>query len=377
MKTTVTILTAIVLILATLGLVMLASASPVHGGSFLHDPFVKRQGLSVLLGLAALALASRVDYRHWKRFALPIALVSMVLLVLVLVPGVGLNIKGSRRWLPLGPINMQPSELTKLALILLMGWWMSRVQRKAAHPLHGLVWPLVLMGTLTVLVFIEPDFGTSILLASVAFAMMFVGGSRVGLLMVTGAIGLSFFSVLVMMDAERMRRIIAFLNPEKYAKDEAFQLLNAIYAFVVGGPFGVGLGDSLQKHHYLPEAHTDFIFAIIGEEMGLVASLGVLLLFIAFFVCGLRISLRAPDSFGRLVAFGITTMVALQAALNMGVVTGVLPTKGLPLPLISYGGTSMVVTLAMVGILANIGWQSGPGEKGRELPVIRDQVRRL
>ena len=377
MKTTVTILTAIVLMLATLGLVMLASASPVQSGSFLQDPFVKRQGLSVLLGLAALALASRVDYRQWKRFALPIALFSMVLLVLVLVPGVGLNIKGSRRWLPLGPINMQPSELTKLALILLMAWWMSRVQRKAAQLLHGLFWPLVLMGALTILVFVEPDFGTSILLASVAFAMMFVGGSRVGLLMVTGAIGLSLFSVLVMMDAERMRRIIAFLNPEKYAKDEAFQLLNAIYAFVVGGPLGVGLGGSLQKHHYLPEAHTDFIFAIIGEEMGLVASLGVLLLFITFFVCGLRISLRAPDSFGRLVAFGITTMVALQAALNMGVVTGVLPTKGLPLPLISYGGTSMVVTLAMVGILANIGWQSGPGEKGRELPVIRDQVRRL
>ncbi len=376
MKTTVTILTTIVMLLAILGLVMLASASPVQSSSILHDPFVKRQAGSFLVGLAAFLVVARIDYRIWKKAAIPLALITIVLLVLVLIPSVGLNIKGSRRWLPLGPINMQPSEITKLALILLMGWWMSRVQRKASHPLHGLVWPLLLMGSLTGLVFIEPDFGTSILLAAVAFTMMFVGGSRIGLLLVTGVFGFAGFSILVMMDAERMRRIIAFMNPEKYAKDEAFQLLNAIYAFVVGGATGVGLGGSLQKHHYLPEAHTDFIFAIVGEEMGLIASLAVLGLFIAFFFCGLRISLRAPDSFGRLVAFGITTMIALQAALNMGVVTGVLPTKGLPLPLISYGGTSMAITLVMVGLLANIGLQVG-SEKGNELPDIRDRVRRL
>lgn len=172
-----------------------------------------------------------------------------------------------------------------------------------------------------------------------------------------------------------MRRIIAFSNPEKYAKDEAFQLLNAIYAFVVGGATWVGLGGSLQ-HHYLPEAHTDFIFAIVGEEMGLIASLGVLALFVVFFVCGLRISLRASDSFGRLVAFGITTMVTLQAALNMGVVTGCLPTKGLPLPLISYGGTSMAISMTMIGLLANIGLQIG-SEKDGDLPVIQDRARRL
>lgn len=376
MKTTVTLLTAIVISLALLGLLMLASASPVQSSSFINDPYVKRQAGSFLVGLAAFLVVSRIDYRMWKKFAIPLALVSMVLLLLVLVPGVGLNVKGSRRWLPLGPINMQPSEITKLALILLMGWWMSRVQRKASKFFHGLLLPLVLMGTLTVLVFVEPDFGTSILLASVAFIMMFIGGSRIGLLLVTGALGLSGFSVLVMMDAERMRRIIAFLNPEKYAKDEAFQLLNAIYAFVVGGATGVGLGGSLQKHHYLPEAHTDFIFAIVGEEMGLIASLSVLVLFIVFFVCGLRISLRAPDSFGRLVAFGITTMVALQAALNMGVVTGVLPTKGLPLPLISYGGTSLAITFVMIGLLVNIGLQAG-AEKEDALPVIRDQARRI
>ena len=375
MRTTVTFLTAVVFVLALLGLVMLASASPYQDVSLLRDPYVKKQAASLLVGLSAFLVMTRIDYRTWKGLAVPLALASIILLVLVLIPGIGLNIKGSRRWLPLGPMNMQPSELTKLALILLMGWWMSRVQRKASHPVYGLIWPLGLMGTLTVLVFVEPDFGTSILLASVAFIMMFIGGSRIGLLLVTGFLGLAIFSVLVAMDAERMRRIIAFLNPEKYAKDEAFQLLNAIYAFVLGGPLGVGLGGGLQKRHYLPEAHTDFIFAILGEEMGLIASLGVLALFIAFFICGLRISFRASDSFGRLVAFGVTCMITLQAALNMGVVTGVLPTKGLPLPFISYGGTSMVISMAMVGLLVNIGLQVG--EKEDALPGIRDRARRL
>ena len=376
MKTTVTVLTAVVLSLALFGLVMLASASPVQGTSFLHDPFVKRQASSFLVGLSAFLVVVRIDYRLWKMLAIPLALVCVVLLILVLLPGIGLNVKGSRRWLPLGPINMQPSEITKLSLILLMAWWMSRVQRKADHPGYGLALPLLLMGTLTILVFVEPDYGTSILLAAVAFALMFIGGTRIGFLLVTGVTGLAVFAVLVMMDAERMRRIVAFMNPEKYAKDEAFQLLNAIYAFVVGGATGVGLGGSLQKHHYLPEAHTDFIFAIVGEEMGLIASLGVLALFIVFFVCGLRISFRASDSFGRLVAFGITTMIALQAALNMGVVTGVLPTKGLPLPLISYGGTSLAITFVMIGLLVNIGLQAG-GEKEDALPVIRDKARQL
>jgi cell division protein FtsW len=323
MKKTVTFLIAIVLLLAMLGLIMLASASPVQSSSIFHDPFVKRQAGSFLVGLAAFFLVAGIDYRIWKKAAIPLALVTIVLLVLVLIPSVGLNIKGSRRWLPLGIINMQPSEIAKLALILLMGWWMSRVQRKASSPMHGLVWPLLLMASLTGLVFIEPDFGTSILLAAVAFTMMFVGGSRIGLLLVTGVFGFAGFAILVMMDAERMRRIIAFMSPDKYAKDEAFQLLNAIYAFVVGGATGVGLGGSLQKHHYLPEAHTDFIFAIVGEEMGLIASLGVLGLFVAFFVCGLRISLRA---LGQLWPAGRVWHHhdgALQAALNMGVVTGV------------------------------------------------------
>ena len=174
-----------------------------------------------------------------------------------------------------------------------------------------------------------------------------------------------------------MRRIIAFLNPEKYATNEAFQLLSAKYAFVVGGGYGVGLGQSLQKHFYLPEAHTDFIFAIIGEELGLAASLLVVVLFVALFLCGMRISFRAPEQFGKLLGFGITLMITMQAAINIGVVTGSLPTKGLALPFISFGGSSLVISLGMIGVLINIARQIGDDTEGDERRFIKDSAHRL
>jgi cell division protein FtsW len=211
----------------------------------------------------------------------------------------------------------------------------------------------------------------------VGMGIMFIGGTRIGYLAIAAALGCSGFLLAIMQSPERMRRIFAFLNPDKYAQDEAFQLLNAIYAFVIGGGSGVGLGASLQKHFYLPEAHTDFIFAIVGEELGIGASVGVVLLFLGFLFCGLRISLRAVDAFGRLVAFGITSMITLQAAINIGVVTGCLPTKGLPLPFISFGGTSIAVSLLMVGVLVNIALQAGSEREDDDIPVIRDRAHDL
>lgn len=371
------VLIGIALLLTTLGVIMLASASPAASASPVQDPFVLRQVCALVFGLIVATVVARMDYHRWRSLALPIAIVAAVLLALVLVPGVGRMVKGSQRWLPLGPLSLQPSEVAKIALVLLMSWWMSRVQRKAESLVQGLLVPLVLMGVLIGLVFKEPDFGTTMLMGTVGMAIMFAGGARISYLLTAGALGFSAISLAIMQNAERMRRIIAFLNPDQFAQDEAFQLLNAIYAFVVGGRLGVGLGGSLQKRHYLPEAHTDFIFAIVGEELGLVASLLVLTLFLGLFVCGLRISYRAMDSFGRLVAFGITAMITLQAAINIGVVTGCLPTKGLPLPFMSYGGTSLTVTLVMVGILVNIALQSG-GEHGDDnIPVIKDKARHL
>lgn len=376
-KTT-TALIGIVLLLLTLGIVMLASASSVQGDSMWGNPYLSRQLGSLAVGLVVACVAARMDYRRWKTLAPAVGVVTVLLLILVLTPGIGKSVKGSQRWLPLGPFgSIQPSELAKFALVIVMGWWMSRVQRKAHDFWPGLAAPVIMMGALAGLVFAEPDFGTTMLMGSVGMIIMFAGGTRLSYLAIAGALGFSVITLAIMQNAERMRRIIAFLNPELYAKDEAFQLLNAIYAFVVGGGPGVGLGGSLQKRYYLPEAHTDFIFAIGGEEMGLALSLGMALLFLGFFICGVRISYRAVDSFGRLVAFGVTSMITLQAAINIGVVTGCLPTKGLPLPFVSYGGTSMLVTLLMVGVLVNIAIQAGGEKDDGSLAVVRDRVRRF
>lgn len=375
---TATVLIGITMGLVTLGLIMLASTGAIHGEALYHDSqfFIKRQVAALIVGLVAAFVAARVDYHLWRYAALPLALATAALLVLTLIPGIGLNIKGSRRWLDLGPVNLQPSELAKLASVLLVAWWMTRVQRRASEIQVGLIVPGVLMGILAALVLLEPDYGTTMLILCSGAATMFIGGTGLGHLAVAGALGASGLAVMIMENAERMRRIMAFMNPEAYALDEAYQLMQSKAAFVAGGWTGVGLGHSLQKQFYLPEAHTDFIFAIIGEELGLAASLGVSLLFIGFIACGLRISWRAPDMFGRLVAFGLTCLIGAQAALNIGVVTGCLPTKGLPLPFISYGGTSMVIALTMVGILVNIALQPEQGDSPSDVPAIKDRVHR-
>ncbi|MFH0909040.1 MAG: putative lipid II flippase FtsW [bacterium] len=376
---TASILIGIVLLLVALGIVMLASTSAVRGETIHHDAnyFLKRQGVALIIGFIGAVFASRFDYHCWRTLAVFIGIVSVVLLVMAVTPGVGLNIKGSSRWLRMGPFNVQPSELAKFSSIILLAWWMSRIQRRADDFKVGLLVPLMLLGLLTGLIFIEPDFGTTLLMGLVGMSIMFIGGTRIGYLVIAAALGGSGFVLAIMQSPERMRRIFAFLDPDKYALDEAFQLLQAIYAFVVGGGRGAGLGASLQKQFYLPEAHTDFIFAIIGEELGIVASLGVVILFLGFLFCGLRISLRAVDSFGRLVAFGITAMITLQAAINIGVVTGCLPTKGLPLPFISFGGTSIAVSLLMVGVLVNIALQAGSEREDDDIPVIRDKGHHL
>ncbi len=204
------------------------------------------------------------------------------------------------------------------------------------------------------LIILEPDFGATILIGAVGLAIMFIGGTRISYLFLTGLIGVSTMVLLIAQDDERRGRVLAFLNPEKYAQGEAFQLTMGLYAFISGGLDGKGLGNSMQKRFYLPEAHTDFIFAILGEEWGLLGTLSVLMLFFVFFVCGMLISARVEDRFGKLLAFGLTLIIIIQAALNMGVVTGSLPTKGITLPFISFGGSSMLVCLAMTGILINV-----------------------
>ncbi len=376
MRRTPTILVGIVLLLLALGIVMLASASSVKGTAVYKDSsyFLIRQLIWLAVALVAGGFTASIDYHKWQRWWIPLSALSILLLVMVLVPGVGTEINGSHRWLRLGSFSAQPSEFSKFAMIVMLSAWMAKSGVKAGTFMEGILKPGVLLATMMGLVFLEPDFGTTVLLAMVGAAIMFSGGSPARYLVIGILAGMILFAGAVMHDPVRAGRVLAFMYPEKYPK-AAYHLQQSEQAFTLGGPWGVGLGESLQKHFYLPEAHTDFILAIIGEELGLAATILVVLLFAGFLVCGTLISLRAPDNVGRLMGMGFTLMTTLQAAINIGVVTGCLPTKGLALPFISYGGSSLIVSIMMVGALLNIARQGVMTEERAVVRAARDKVR--
>ncbi len=375
MRRTISLFIAIVLILVTLGVLILASASSAKYDDASY--FIKRQLLWLALAFFAAAVAARLDYRLYRKLAIPMAAVSLILLVLVRIPGIGTMINGSWRWLRIGPLTVQPSEIAKLAVIVLFSWWLARCQRRIDELKFGIVIPFGMLACFALPIIVEPDFGTTMLVSSVAVCMMFLGGASIAPLLVTGLAGLMGVVVLIFQNKERMSRILAFLDPQKYEQDKAWQLINSLRAFAGGDLFGVGFGNSMQKYHYLPEAHTDFIFPIIGEELGLVASLAVVLLYILLFVLGIRIALKARDDFGRLLAFGITLMVSLQALINFAVVTGCVPTKGLALPFISYGGSSLLISGVMVGILVNIAHTSIDPRQEKSKNLFKDRARKV
>ena len=353
--------------LILIGLVVLYSTSSARGS----DPhfFLKRQLTWLLVfGVPSFYAASMLDYRIWRKWCWPLLIGCAILLVLVLVPGIGIRVKGSARWLGFGPIRIQPSEFAKIAIIASMAAYMSRFGRQGHQLLKGLIYPLAGLGFFALLLILEPDYGATILIVSIGVAIMFAGGTRITYLLVVSAVGLGGVGALIFQNPNRLGRVMGFLFPEQYP-DQAYHLTQSLYAFYRGGLTGVGLGNSMQKRFYLPEAHTDFIFAIIGEELGLLASSAVLLLFVFYFVCGMLISFRAQDSFGRLLAFGITMMIGLQAAVNIAVVTGLAPTKGLALPFISYGGSNLISSLILTGILLSVakasGLDGGLGARGK------------
>jgi cell division protein FtsW len=251
-------------------------------------------------------------------------------------------------------MTIQPSEIAKLAMIMLFAWWLARNQRRIDELKRGIIIPFGMLACFALPIIVEPDFGTTMLVSLVEVFMMFLGGVTIAPLLVTGLCGLMGVVFLIFQNPERMSRILAFLDPQKYEQDKAWQLINSLRAFAGGDLFGVGFGNSMQKFHYLPEAHTDFIFPIIGEELGLVAALIVVMMYLILFVLGVKIALNARDDFGCLLAVGITLMITMQALINFAVVTGCVPTKGLALPFISYGGSSLVISSVMVGILVNV-----------------------
>ncbi len=375
MRRAATMLIAIVLILLAIGIVMLYSTSSARGSLPLF--YLKRQLLWLCIAIIVGTVVSKVDYHLWRRFAVPLVLLTVLLLLCVFVPGIGTKVKGSYRWLKLGPIRFQPSELAKIAVIVGMSTWMAIFRRQASDLKLGLLYPLCGLGVVVGLVFLEPDYGTTFVTVAVGMSIMFAAGTKFSHLVVTAFLGAVAFGLAIMQSEVRRGRILSFMWPEKFP-EQAYHLKQSIIAFKMGGLWGVGLGNSMQKRIYLPEAHTDFILAILAEEFGFAGTILVLLLFVGIFVYGMTISYQAADPFGRLLGFGITMMISLQAAFNVAVVTGCVPTKGLPLPFISYGGSSLVMALAMVGILLSIAQYTEEEElDGKGTRSIKDRAHRV
>jgi cell division protein FtsW len=299
-------------------------------------------------------LMSRIDYTLWKKLSIPMLLCMLLLLVMVLVPSLGVAVKGARRWLRWGPISVQPAEMVKLVAVIYMAAYLTKKGDKITSLRDGLLPALIVIGLLSGLVLLEPDLGTVVVLGLVTVGMCFLAGARIFHLLALGLCAIPVVLVLVLGSSYRRQRLMTFLAPWKDASDAGFQITQSFLAFGSGGPFGVGLGEGKQKLYFLPEAHTDFVLALVGEELGLIGTATVTLLFAFFVWRGFQIAARARVPFGRYLGMGITLLIGGQALVNAAVVTGLLPTKGLTLPFISYGGSSLVVSLIGVGILLSI-----------------------
>jgi len=354
------VLLGAVLLLAMLGVVMVYSASAVYAGARLGDGlwFFKRQLAGAGLGLVALLLAMRIGYRRLEKLATPLLLLAIVLLLLVHVPGLGRAAGGARRWLALGPIQFQPSEVVKLALVLWLARSLSRKQDKIRVFSAGLLPHLLVLGIVAALLLSEPDFGTTVVIASLTFALLFVAGARLAYLASGVVIAAPIAAFLVWSSRYRLQRVLAFLDPWADPRGHGYQAVESLLAFGAGGTAGVGLGGSHQKLFFLPAAHTDFILSIVGEELGFLGVSAVLLLFAVLVWRGLKAAQAAPDPFGCYLAVGLTLLLALEALVNAGMALSLLPTKGMALPFLSYGMSSAVASLLAAGILLSV---SGAG----------------
>ncbi|HVJ48197.1 stage V sporulation protein E [Desulfitobacterium sp.] len=354
------ILLGAILALLTIGIVMVYSSSAVKGYIQYDDPyhFLKMEVIWISLGLAAMAGAMRLDLQLLRRFAKPALILAIVLLIMVKIPGVGRRVNGADRWIGLGPLSIQPSEVIKLAMVLVVAHLLAINPYKIKSFRKGLLPILGLLGLVAGLIMLQPDLGTTLAIAGTTFFMLIAAGARVSHLLALGGSGLSLVVAAIAAAPYRMRRITAFLDPWADPSGKGYQTIQALLALGPGGLFGLGLGQSKQKFLYLPENHTDFIFAMIGEELGFVGASLVIILFFLFAWRGFRVAMGAPDAFTGLLAVGLTAMVSIQAMINMGVVSGVLPVTGITLPFLSYGGTSLVFTMLGVGVLLNISRES-------------------
>lgn len=374
------------LLLVGVGVLMVYSATAViaiknRGGDF---AFLIRHMQSVIIGLMAMTVLMFMDYRVFSGWSLAILAVSFVLLLLVFVPVVGVSANGARRWIQLWPSTFQPSELAKLALVVFMADYMSRPLRthrenkvntvhalkcKMENPITGFAIPVAIIGVFQVVIILQPDFGAFMSIAVIGLVLLFVGGARLRYFLILAPFGTWVVYKLVQAPY-RMRRITSFMDPWQDQQGSGYQLIQSLVSFGNGGLTGVGLGEGRQKLFFLPEPHTDFIFSTIGEELGFAGVMLVVVLFLTILLRGLRLASSVEDSFGRYLALGLTFMIVLQALLNFAVTTGLLPTKGLPLPYVSYGGSSLLVSLAATGMLLSI----SRGQPRKAGPTARETV---
>lgn len=356
------VLFTVVLALVCFGLIMVFSASStpavLDGGQPLS--LLIRQSLYALVGLGVYLVALRLRPSALRGVApLAVALGALLLLV-VLVPGVGTIVNGSRRWLSFGAVQLQPSEFAKIALALWIAHMVAREPKRIAAR-GGLIPYLSLTALFAVLILVEPDLGTAVTLCAMAFAMLIAAGAKAGRLASVALVGFVLGVMAILIEPYRRERLLSFLDPWGDAQGAGYQVAQAQLALGSGGPFGVGLGNGIQKANYLPEAHTDMILATVGEELGVVGVICLMLAFALFAIAGYRIALRARDLHGQVLAVGITTLVVAQAIVNMGAVLGFVPVTGVPLPFVSFGGSSLVILLFGAGILVNIGRRAKPG----------------
>lgn len=350
----------LVFILAIFGLVMIYSASVVNSYQIFgyNSYYLNKQAVSLLIGIIVWIIFSKIDYRAWQKNSLWMLIATLILLVLVFVPGIGTNLGGAHRWIDVANIFFQPSEICKLTFIIYLSAWLAKKGEGVRDFQSGFLPFAAILGLVAFLIIKEPDMGTMSVITGIATIIFFVAGASwqhigLGLASVIG-----FFLILIKSAPYRMERFLTFLSPGTEALGAAYQINQALLAIGTGGLWGLGFGQSRQKFLFLPQAHTDSIFAIIMEELGFLRSSLVIIAFVLIAWRGYRIAKNAPDTFSRLVATGITTWIVLQALINMAAITGLMPLTGVPLPFVSYGGTSLVILFAAVGILTNISKQA-------------------
>mgnify|MGYP000329918504 CR=1 FL=1 len=346
----------VVLILVSFGLIMVFSASSPSAYEMYDDIYfyLKSQAKFALLGFVAMIVIMNINYHKYARWTIHLLILSIILLILVLIPGIGRSEKGAWRWIYIGPINFQPSEIAKIALIMFFANSLSKRKDQLRYFFKGLLPYLVLIGIFAGLLLMEPHLSCTMIIVAVCVIMLFCAGAKIKHFIIIGAPALVGLIALIIFVDYRRDRLLSFLDPFKYQTDIGYQIVQSLYAIGSGGLFGRGLGKSLQKFLYLPESHNDFIFSVLAEELGFLGVLLVMLLFLVFIWRGVKIAINAPDAFGSLIAVGITSLISVQVLMNIAVVTSSIPPTGVSLPFFSAGGTSLVILMSSVGVLLNI-----------------------